>query len=445
MSVRPNPYDQVRTFDAMIAQVRGRHPMLIDFTTQRVERLLDKLGRPQDQLAPVIHIAGTNGKGSTAAYLRAIAEAAGLRVHVLTSPHLVRFAERIRLAGTLITDDQLQALIERIEAINGFDPISFFELTTIAAITAFAETPADLCIIEVGLGGRHDATNVFAWPAVTVITPIDYDHTDLLGPTLSQIAGEKAGILRRGVPVICARQTEEAFAVIEGEAAALDAPLIAAGREFDAWEERGRLVVQLPDRLLDLPAPGLFGPHQIGNAGLAVAAALALGHPAIDEAAIGQGVAQADWPARFQRLTVGPVAEAGRAVDAAMWLDGGHNPHAGQALSASLERLLARDRRPLTLIVGMLDRKDALGFFAAFRDLDPQVVTTGFGAPNASPAAGLAQLATEAGLNARSSVDLADALESVLKVGGPPQHVLICGALHFAGDVLALSPETWPV
>jgi dihydrofolate synthase / folylpolyglutamate synthase len=439
-----NPYDQVRAVDAMIGAVRARHPMLIDLTTARVDRLLEKLGRPQDRLPPVVHIAGTNGKGSTAAFLRAIAEAAGRRVHVLTSPHLVRFAERVRVAGKLIADDHMAWLIERLETLSEDDPISFFELTTVMAIQAFSEVPADLCIIEVGLGGRHDATNVFAWPAATVITPVDYDHTELLGPTLTLIAKEKAGILRRGCPCICARQPEEAFAAIEAEARELGAPLIAAGRDFDAWEERGRLLVQLPDQLLDLPPPGLFGVHQIDNAGVAVATALALDQVAIDEEAIAKGVASAFWPARFQRLTEGPIADAAKARKAVVWLDGGHNPHAAQALAASLPRLLSRDPRPLKLIVGMLNRKDAAGFFAAFRDLDPPVVTAAFSASDGAKPEDLARIAGDAGLSARSAPNVEEALRMTLDEPGPPPHVLICGGLHFAGDVLALSPKTWP-
>jgi dihydrofolate synthase/folylpolyglutamate synthase len=442
--VTRSSYDQVRAFDAMMAAVRERHPTLIDLTLQRIERLLEKLGRPQDRLPPVVHIAGTNGKGSTAAYLRAIGEAAGLSVHVLTSPHLVRFAERIRLAGELISDDYMEELVLRLEQINAEAPLSFFELMTAVAIEAFAETPADLCVVEVGLGGRYDATNVFAWPAATVITPIDYDHTDLLGPTLEKIAGEKAGILRKRTPCVVARQSPEAFAVIEREAHALDAPLLALGRDFDAWEERGRLLVQMEHRLLDLPAPNLFGVHQIDNAAVAAVTALGLDHVAIEEDAIGRGVAHADWPARFQRLTAGPVAEAAKLRGATVWLDGGHNPHAGRALAESLPKLLARDARPLTLIVGMLDRKDAEGFFAAFLELAPRVITTGFHSPNATSPEVLARKSGDAGLPATPTANLADALGLALAGDGPAPHVLICGGLYFAGEVLSLSPQTWP-
>jgi len=267
-------FDPIRASDAVIQRLRANHPSLIDLTTGRVERLLATLGHPERRLPPVIHVAGTNGKGSTVAYLRAIAEAAGLKVHAITSPHLVRFAERIRLAGELISDDRLDELTDRLEAANAGEPISFFEITTVLAIQAFADTPADLCIVEVGLGGRFDATNIFEAPAVSVITPIDYDHLEMLGPDLGKIAWEKAGIIKTNRPVVSARQPEEAEAAVEREADDRMAPLFLMGRDFDAWEERGRLMVQMPDRLLDLPPPSLFGGYQFENAGLAVAAAL---------------------------------------------------------------------------------------------------------------------------------------------------------------------------
>jgi dihydrofolate synthase/folylpolyglutamate synthase len=300
-------YDPIRASDAVIQKLRANHPSLIDLTTGRVERLLEALGRPDLRLPPVIHVAGTNGKGSTTAFLRAMAEAAGLSVHVLTSPHLVRFAERIRIAGQLITDEALDALADRLEAVNAGQPISFFEITTVLAFTAFAETPADLCIIEVGLGGRFDATNIFPAPAVSVITPVDYDHVEMLGPELSNIAWEKAGIIKAGRPVVSARQREEALPVIEAEAESLGARLTLVGRDADIWRERGRLMVQAQDRLLDLPAPSLPGPHQFDNAGLAALALLALDDPRITEAALGRGAETATWPGRFQRLKDGPL------------------------------------------------------------------------------------------------------------------------------------------
>ena len=437
-------YDPIRASDAVIARLRAHHPTLIDLTTGRVERLLAALGHPERRLPPVIHVAGTNGKGSTVAFMRAIAEAAGLRVHVITSPHLVRFAERIRLAGKLITDEQISDLITRIEAANADQPISFFEFTTVLAFQAFAETAADLCLVEVGLGGRFDATNIFDAPAVSVITPVDYDHLEMLGPELSKIAWEKAGIIKAGRPVVVARQLEEGEAVILAEAEALKAPLGLMGRDFDAWEANGRLLVQLEDRLLDLPRPSLMGPHQFANAGLAVAALAALNDPRIDDEAYAKGVASAVWPARFQRLTVGPLAELAKARGADLWLDGGHNPHAGVALAEAAGVLMARDPRPLVLIAAMFARKDAKGFFAPFTALDPKVIATTFESDSAATASEIDAAARAAGLQSELALNVTEALERALGSDGPAPHVLICGGLHFAGEVLAMSQETWP-
>lgn len=437
-------YDPIRTSDAVIARLRANHPSLIDLTTGRVERLLAALGHPERQLPPVIHVAGTNGKGSTVAYMRAMAEAAGLKVHVLTSPHLVRFAERIRVAGDLISDARLEALISEVEAVNAGQPISFFEITTVIALQAFAQTPADLCLIEVGLGGRFDATNVFDAPDLCVITPVDYDHLEMLGPELSKIAWEKAGIIKAGRPVVVAHQMEEGLEVIKAQAEALGAPMTLMGVDADAWEADGRLLVQLGERLLDLPPPALFGPHQFDNAGVAVAALLTLNDPRIDEDAMGRGVASAQWPARFQRLTQGRLGEMAAERGAVLWLDGGHNPHAGAALAQSLLRLTARDPRPVTLITAMFARKDAVGFFAPFADLRPRVVATSFDSPNAAPAEEIATAARVAGLEALTAEDVTAAVSAALSQAGPPPHILICGGLHFAGDVLAMDPETWP-
>jgi dihydrofolate synthase/folylpolyglutamate synthase len=392
----------------------------------------------------VIHLAGTNGKGSTAAYLRAVAEAAGLTAHVLTSPHLVRFAERIRVAGRLIGDEELSRRIDEVEAANAGAPISFFEIATALALHAFAGTPADLTIVEVGLGGRFDATNVFDHPAAAVITPVDYDHLEMLGPELGKIAWEKAGIIKAGRPVFVGRQREEALEVIEAEAEKVGAPLNLMGREFDAYEERGRLMVQLEDRLLDLPPPGLFGAHQFANAGLAAAAILSLGDPRIDDDALAGGIARAVWPGRFQRLTAGPLAALARARGADLWLDGAHNPHAGRALAQACARLAARDRRGVTLIVGMLGRKDAAGFFECFGELAPKVFATAFSSPISTPAGDLVVAARAAGLAASPCAGVEDALVKALAGEGEAPHVIICGSLHFVGDVLAMSPETWP-
>ena len=427
-----------------MARLRALHPSLIDFSTGRVERLLAALDHPERRLPPVIHVAGTNGKGSTCADLRAIAEAAGLKVHVLTSPHLVRFAERIRIAGTLITDDQFQALADVVEAANQGQPISFHEITACLAIQAFATTPADLCVVEVGLGGRYDATNVFEAPAVSVITPVALDHLEILGPELSRIAWEKAGIIKRGRPVVVARQEDEALDVIEDEAVSLSAPMTVMGRDFDAYESHGRLAVQFGERLLDLPPPALIGPHQFANAGLAVAAILTLDDPRIDDAAIGRGVASAVWPGRFQPLTRGPLAAKARARGADLWLDGAHNPHAGAALAEAATRLAARDGRPVTLIVGMLGRKDASAFFPYFAELAPKVFTTAFESTTATPPEALAEAARAAGLDAQVADGVEAALDRALAEPGPAPHVIICGSLHFVGDVLSLTPETWP-
>jgi len=437
-------YDPIRASDAVILRLRANHPSLIDLTTGRVERLLAALGHPEKRLPPVIHVAGTNGKGSTVAYIRAIAEAAGLRVHAITSPHLVRFAERIRLAGELISDQALEDLIARVEEANAGQPISFFEITTVIALLAFSETPADLCVVEVGLGGRFDATNIFEAPAVSVITPVDFDHLEMLGPELWKIAWEKAGIIKARRPAVVARQMPEALEVIEREADDRMAPLFVMGRDFDAWEERGRLMVQMPERLLDLPAPSLFGGHQFQNAGLAVAAALTWNR-GLGEEAIAQGVSSACWPARFQRLTKGPLAELARARGADLWLDGGHNPHAGRALAEAASRLVDRDPRPLVLVCGMFARKDAEGFFRPFAEMHPKVYATSFDSPTAAPAEDIAKAASAAGLEAELAPDVAASVRRALDRDGPAPHLLICGGLHFAGEVLAMSPETWPI
>jgi dihydrofolate synthase/folylpolyglutamate synthase len=444
MSTNPDPgHDPIRASDAVIQRLRANHPTLIDLTTGRVERLLAALGRPDLKLPPVIHVAGTNGKGSTTAFLRAIGEAAGLKVHVLTSPHLVRFAERIRVAGQIITDDHLLELTDRVEAANAGEPISFFEITTVLAFLAFAETLADLCVVEVGLGGRFDATNIFEAPAVSVITPVDFDHVELLGPGLPKIAWEKAGIIKRGRPVVVARQHDSALEIIEREADLHMAPMLLMGRDLDAWEERGRLMVQMPDRLLDLPAPSLYGGYQYANAGLAAAAALTW-RPSLADEAIGRGVAGAVWPARMQRLTAGPLADMARARGSDLWLDGGHNPHAGQALAEAAARITDRDPRPLTLIVGMFARKDAEGFFRPFAEMRPRVICTPFDSPIAATPEDLVAAAARVGLAPETAANVTDAVARALEADGPAPHLLICGGLHFAGEVLAMSPETWP-
>ncbi|MDQ8028811.1 MAG: folylpolyglutamate synthase/dihydrofolate synthase family protein [Brevundimonas sp.] len=423
--------------DSISERLRARHPQRIDLSLGRMQALCTALGDPQHRLPPVIHVAGTNGKGSTVALLRAIAEAAGLKVHVYTSPHLVRFNERIRLAGELITDEALNAILDRIEAVSG--EATVFESTTAAAFVAMSETPADLAIIEVGLGGVLDATNVIERPLLSLITPVDLDHAEFLGTSLRGIAVEKAGILKPGARGLIARQSEEAMAAIEVAAQAVGAPLTVMGVDFDAWAERGGMAFQDQERFLDLPAPALTGGHQIDNAGLAVAAALELDLP---EAAIIEGLKTVRWPARLQRLTAGPYGEAARAAEAELWLDGGHNPHAARALATALAERQAKAPRPTALIVGMLGNKDAGGFFDALKASDATVFTVGFEGAAAEPSA-LAAVARGHGLAATAMSTVHQALDQALRLGAG--RIVICGSLYLAGEVLGASPETWPV
>ncbi|WP_029414833.1 bifunctional folylpolyglutamate synthase/dihydrofolate synthase [Brevundimonas bacteroides] len=423
--------------DPVSARLRARHPQKIDLSLDRMRTLCAVLGEPQHRLPPVIHVAGTNGKGSTVAFLRAMAEAAGLKVHVYTSPHLVQFNERIRLAGRLIEDDHLSAILDRIEAVRGVET-TVFESTTAAAFVAMSETPADLAIVEVGLGGTLDATNVIERPLLSVITPVDLDHAEFLGTDIGQIAGEKAGILKAGARGIVARQAEAAMAVIEARARAMQTPLTVMGTDFDAWAERGGMVFQNTERFLDLPAPALAGPHQVANAGLAAAVALELDLP---ETAIAEGIAAARWPARMQRLTAGPSGATARAADAELWLDGGHNPHAGRALAEVLAERQARAPRPLALIVGMLANKDHGGFFEALKDSGAHVFTVGFEGAAADPEA-LAAVARGHGLGAQSAPSVGEALDRAIRLGAG--RVVICGSLYLAGEVLGADRATWP-
>jgi dihydrofolate synthase / folylpolyglutamate synthase len=434
--------DHLRAVDAPLERLKALHPLKIDLSLDRMHRILAALGHPERRLPRVIHVAGTNGKGSTAAYLRAIAEAAGIPTHVFTSPHLVRFAERVRLDGTLIEEGYLAEVLERVEQANAGAPITFFEVTTAAAFYAFAETPADLLILEVGLGGVMDATNVIPQTAVSVITPIDYDHKEFLGDTLTAIAGEKAGILKRDAPAVIARQADEAREALERAAARVGARPRWMGQDFDAYLQNGRLAVQLKDRLLDLPAPSLVGAHQADNAGLAVAAALALDDRRIDEAALARGVAGAVWPARMQRLTTGRYGRAAASAGADLWLDGGHNPHGARAVAAAMADLM-RDGRPATLIAGLLANKDARAFFDAFAPLKPQVFAIPFEADAAASPDAIAQAAGAAGLQAQVCGSIEAALHLAL-AREPKPHILICGSLYLAGEGLAADPETWP-
>ena len=419
----PQPSDEI------LARLMGLHPKIIDLTLDRVHRLLAALGHPERALPPVIHVAGTNGKGSTQAMIRAGMEASGKRVHAYTSPHLARFHERIRLAGELISEPALSALLDECAAANGRQPITFFEITTVAAFLAFARTPADFTLLEVGLGGRLDATNVVERPVATIITPVSIDHQQYLGETLPEIAGEKAGILKRGVPCVVGPQTPEGLAVIEAKAARLSVPLFVHGQHWHAFEERGRLVYQDENGLLDLPLPNLPGPHQIENAGAALATLRLLG---FDEAACEAAVSRAQWPARMQRLRTGPLAESAPGVE--LWLDGGHNPAGGQAVAATLARMA---RRPTHLICGMLNTKDIAGYLRPLAAQAASLCAVSIpDEPNTLPAAATAEAARKAGFaQVTEAATVAEALARIAAQDGHAR-VLICGSLYLAGQVL---------
>ncbi len=423
--------------DAILTRLLSLHPKIIDLSLGRMVGLLAKLGNPERKLPPIIHVAGTNGKGSTVAYLRHIMAAAGLRVHAYTSPHLVKFHERIRVADQLISEADLTALLEECEQLNEGEPITFFEITTAAAFLAFSRTPADYLILEVGLGGRLDATNVIPAPRVSVITTIDYDHQQYLGDTLTLIAHEKAGILKGGVPAVVGVQPDEARAEIERVGARLRAPLHIAGQDWQAYEQHGRLVFQDEAGLLDLPLPQLRGRHQIDNAGNAIAAIRLLGDARITEADIGEGLRTATWPARMQRL--GPGALAGLVqTDAELWLDGGHNPSAGRVLAQAFSELNERHSRPLVLVWGMLNTKDVSSFIGCFKGIASRVVTITIpDEENAVSAEALAQAARAQGLTAETAGGLEAALRQA-SLGVPAPRILICGSLYLAGRVLAV-------
>ncbi len=422
--------------DAILTRLLSLHPKIIDLSLDRMSRILQRLGNPHERLPPVIHVAGTNGKGSTVAYLRAMLEAAGLRVHCYTSPHLVRFHERIRVAGELISEPALTALLEECETANDGAAITFFEITTAAAFLAFSRTPADYLILEVGLGGRLDATNVIERPRACVITAIDFDHQQFLGDTLTLIAHEKAGILKRGVPAIIGVQSDEARSEIERVAGRVGAPLAIANQEWQSFEQHGRLVFQDENGLLDLPLPHLQGRHQVDNAGNAIAALRALGDVRITENHIAQGLKSVTWPARMQRLGPGALWSHVPA-DAEMWLDGGHNPSAARALAQALSDLNDRHSRPLVLVWGMLNTKDIASFIGAFAGIAHRAVTIAIPEEeNAVTAEALAQAARGKGLAAETAASLEDALRQA-SLTTPAPRILICGSLYLAGRVLA--------
>lgn len=415
------------TSDLILERMMTLHPKVIDLTLDRVHRLLALLGNPERAIPPAIHIAGTNGKGSTQAMIRAGLEAAGKKVHAYTSPHLARFHERIRLAGALIEEPALAALLDECVAKNGPDEITFFEITTCAAFAAFARTQADWTLLEVGLGGRLDATNVIT-PRLSIITPVSMDHEGFLGDTLAKIAAEKAGIIKRGIPVILGPQHPDGLQVMETTAARLGAPVLAHRQHWQVWEERGRLIYQDETGLLDLPLPNLPGPHQIQNAGAAITALRFLGH---DEAACEAAVTRAEWPARMQRLRRGPLIDL--APRAELWLDGGHNPAGGEAVAATLARMPDRETH---LICGMLNTKDVTGYM---RPLAPHVARLHAvsipGEKNTLPAEATRDAARSAGIDATTAPSVTDAVKAIT-ASNPEARILICGSLYLAGAIL---------
>ena len=416
------------TSDAILARLMALHPKVIDLSLERMLRILDALGNPQDRIPPVIHIAGTNGKGSTQAMIRAGLESAGLRVHAYTSPHLAQFHERIRLAGELITEADLAATLEECEAANGDQAITFFEITTAAAFLAFSRVPADYTLLEVGLGGRLDATNVIDAPRLTVITPVSIDHTQYLGETLAEIAGEKAGILKRRTPCIVAPQAPVAREVIEARAERLFAPLSIGRQDWDSRREGDSLIYQDDHGLMDLPLPVLPGPHQIVNAGTAIAALRELGFGRIEARA---AVVEAEWPARMQRLTRGPLVDIAQGAE--LWLDGGHNPAGGEALAQTLAGMA---KKPTHLICGMLNTKDVAGYMRPLAAQAQSLTAIDIpGEPNTLPATETARIAATAGLTARTAPDAAAAVRQIV-AESPHARLLICGSLYLAGHIL---------
>ncbi len=410
--------------EPIIARLHALHPKLIDLSLGRLEALLARLGHPERRLPPVIHVAGTNGKGSTCAVLRAVAEAAGQRAHVYTSPHLVRFHERIRLAGRLVSDEALSAALEEVERVNGDTPITVFEITTAVAFLLFSRTPADVLVLEVGLGGRFDATNVVRDPVATAIASISMDHMDFLGDTLPRIAFEKAGIIKHGTPCATGAQHPDALAVIAARAAELGVPLLARGA---AWEVDGAGYSDARGAV-PLAGYGLAGAHQPDNAGIALAALRAWNPPWLTDDACAAGVARARWPARLQRLD-GRLAPP---PPWELWLDGGHNEGAGQALAATLPKW--RDR-PLHLVVGMKQGKTAQSFLAPLLPLATTV--TAIREAGQHLAMPVEEIIAASGCVAQPGPDLATALPRLLE-RAPPGRILVCGSLYLAGEVLKM-------
>ena len=440
----PNQTSAERVEQALAA-LQALHPKKIDLGLERVERVLKKLGNPQHKLPPTIHIAGTNGKGSTVAYLRAFAEAAGLKAHVYTSPHLVHFRERIVVGSEEISDENLVDVLSRTREANAGEPLSFFEATTAAAFLAFSESPADICIIEVGLGGRYDATNVMT-PACCGITPIDLDHAEFLGRDIAGVAREKAGIMKAHTPVIIGPQTDLVRAVLDAEANKTRADAKFWGSDFRAYRQHGRLVFEDGGQLLDLPLPALIGDHQVMNSGTAIAIAR---HMQLPESAIAKGLQKVSWPARMQNLTTGALADMVAESGGELWLDGGHNPHAARAVASAVAELEARSPRPLILVTGILANKDIGGFLNTFEGLASAVI--GVEIPDHASLAPetLIEIANSRGMEGQVADNIIDAVQRAINTGEAlsrdtaeqsiiAPRILICGSLYLAGEVLKL-------
>jgi len=420
--------------DAILARLLDLHPKLVDLSLGRVERLLAALGNPEQKLPPVVHVTGTNGKGSTLAFLRAIFEAAGYRVHAYASPHLVYFHERIRLAGELIVEEHLEAALEECERANDGHDITFFEITTAAAFLAFSRTTADIVLLENGLGGRLDATNVVARPALTGITPISLDHQQFLGDTIDLIAVEKAGIIKPGVACVSGPQDPKAQMVLQSKADDVGASLISHGANWSVRPTDAGFDMRMEGEVLSLPKPNLIGPHQLANAAQAIVMSRHLTEFTITEDHIRNGITHADWPARLQRLHHGPIIDA-LPDDCEVWLDGGHNPDAGRALAAHIAD--AWSDRPLYLIAGMINTKDPVGYFKPLSQVAQSVHCVTI--PNEAASVSGDDLATTArasGFAASSAPSAVHAASEIAENITAPARVLLCGSLYFAGHIL---------
>ncbi len=423
--------------DALIEQLSAIHPKGFDLSLDRITGLLEKLGNPHLQIPPAIHVAGTNGKGSTLAFIRAILEAGGYKVHVHTSPHLVNWNERYRLAGKLVDDDTLANTIERVASANDGKPITIFEIMSAVMFVLFSEHRADFSLVEVGLGGRFDATNVLQNPVVTAITPVALDHQAYLGDTIAKIAFEKAGIIKRGSPVAVGIQQDEALEVIREVAEKNASRLSIARQDFDFDREATGFVFQDTDGLLDLPSPRLSGEHQLANAALAIAT-IRLSEIEIADSAFEKAMETVTWPGRLERLAKGRIT-AQFHDNADIWIDGGHNPNAGEAIAEELAKQIQLSNTKLLMICGMINTKEPVGYFTPFAELDTEVLTVPISMSDAGiPPDELANHAIKAGLKASpfGSIDEAVSYAQELRQAEKNIRVLFSGSLYMIGEIL---------